>query len=270
MYSAARIRGFGRFRSGGDSAAAVRALFAAGEQGAWYDPSDLSSMYQDSAGTTAAVVGQPVGKILDKSGRGNHATQATSASRPTLQQDASGYYYLSFDGFDDGMATAAINFSATDKMTVWAGVNKQSDAAVGLVAEFTADLTANAGSWYLAAPISAATANFAFASKGTVAAQATATSIYAAPFAAVITGQGNISGDSVTQRVNGVLNGSTLTDEGTGNYANAPLYLGRRGGASLPFNGRIYSLIVRGAASDTAQISAGERYAAGKQGVVLA
>ena len=60
-------------------------LFGSGEQGVWYDPSDFSTLFQDSAGTTpVTAVEQPVGKILDKSGRGNHATQATSASRPLL------------------------------------------------------------------------------------------------------------------------------------------------------------------------------------------
>lgn len=44
----------------------ISQLFAAGEQGAWFDPSDLASMFQDSAGTTPAVVGQPVGLMLDK------------------------------------------------------------------------------------------------------------------------------------------------------------------------------------------------------------
>jgi hypothetical protein len=33
----------------------------------WLDPYDLSTLYQDSAGTTAGVVGQPVGLALDKS-----------------------------------------------------------------------------------------------------------------------------------------------------------------------------------------------------------
>jgi hypothetical protein len=60
-------------------------LFAAGEPGVWYDPSDFSTMFQDSAGTTpVTAVEQPVGLLLDKSGRGNHATQVTSASRPVL------------------------------------------------------------------------------------------------------------------------------------------------------------------------------------------
>lgn len=60
-------------------------LFASGEQGVWYDPSDLTTMFQDAAGTTPVTgVEQPVGRILDKSGRGNHATQTTTASRPVL------------------------------------------------------------------------------------------------------------------------------------------------------------------------------------------
>jgi hypothetical protein len=43
-------------------------LFAAGEQGAWYDPSDFSTMFQESTGVTpVTAVEQPVGLILDKS-----------------------------------------------------------------------------------------------------------------------------------------------------------------------------------------------------------
>lgn len=60
-------------------------LFAQGEQGVWYDPSDLTTLFQDAAGTTpVTAVEQPVGRILDKSGRGNHASQSTSAARPVL------------------------------------------------------------------------------------------------------------------------------------------------------------------------------------------
>ena len=82
-------------------------LFAAGEQGVWYDPSDFSTMFQDTAGTTpVTATGQSVARINDKSGRGNNATQSTSGQRPTLQQDASGKYYLSFDGSDDLMTVS--------------------------------------------------------------------------------------------------------------------------------------------------------------------
>lgn len=63
----------------------VSAMFSRGEPGAWYDPSDLSTLFQDAAGTTpVTAVEQPVGRMLDKSGRGNHAVQATTTKRPVL------------------------------------------------------------------------------------------------------------------------------------------------------------------------------------------
>lgn len=43
-------------------------LFANGEQGAWFDPSDISTMFQDHEGRTPVTAsGQPVGLIFDKS-----------------------------------------------------------------------------------------------------------------------------------------------------------------------------------------------------------
>ncbi|MGN5533750.1 hypothetical protein [Acinetobacter sp. Lyrl_1] len=46
----------------------IESLFANNEQGFVYDPNDLSTMFQDAAGTVPATgAGQPVGLILDKS-----------------------------------------------------------------------------------------------------------------------------------------------------------------------------------------------------------
>lgn len=46
----------------------IQKLFANGEQGFFYDPNDLSTMYQDAVGTVPVTgVGQPVGLMLDKS-----------------------------------------------------------------------------------------------------------------------------------------------------------------------------------------------------------
>jgi hypothetical protein len=83
-----------------------RALFANGEQGAWYDPSDLASMFQDTAASVPAAVGAAVARINDRSGRGNHAGQPAAAARPVLRRDAGGRLYLDFDGVDDRLVSA--------------------------------------------------------------------------------------------------------------------------------------------------------------------
>lgn len=60
-------------------------MFTSGLQGAWYDPSDMSTLFQDSGGTSpVTAMEQPVGLMLDKSGRGNHAIQPTAINRPVL------------------------------------------------------------------------------------------------------------------------------------------------------------------------------------------
>ena len=46
----------------------IKSLFANNEQGFFYDPNDLSTMFQNSAGTIpVTAAGQPVGLMLDKS-----------------------------------------------------------------------------------------------------------------------------------------------------------------------------------------------------------
>jgi hypothetical protein len=423
-------------------------LFASAQPGVWYDPSDLTTLFQDSAGTTPVTApNQTVGKMLDKSGRGNHATQATSTQRPiyginpitgtrnlltyteqfdnaawtktnttvsadnvtapngTLTADAAtttaassaitrsfailadsatytasiyikyvsgsttvrlraaltggtsvakilrvnsqtgafvasdttyaitdvggGWYrismqitnngtnttfnyqlyctddatntnataiwgaqlelgstatayqkvvtqyevtqtgipsvsYIAFDGVDDGMVTGTIT-PATDKVQVFAGVRKLSDAAQKIVAEMSATIASNAGSFALTAPNSAA-ANYNFSSKGTTQTDNVVTT-YTAPITNVISGLGDIAGASNLIRANGAQVGSTLTTQGTGNYLAYPLYIGRRGGTTLPYNGRLYSLIVRfGANLTTGQITSTEKWVNSKTG----
>jgi len=82
-------------------------LFANGEAGGWYDPSDLSTLWQDTAGTTAVTASnQSVARIDDKSGNGRHLTQGTTTSRPTYQESG-GVHWLQFDGSDDLLVTSS-------------------------------------------------------------------------------------------------------------------------------------------------------------------
>jgi hypothetical protein len=69
----------------------------------WYDPSDISTLWQDSARTTSVTTdADPVGALDDKSGNGRHATQATSGKRPTYKTSQFGSLSaLDLDGTDD-------------------------------------------------------------------------------------------------------------------------------------------------------------------------
>jgi hypothetical protein len=181
--------------------------------------------------------------------------------------DTSGFpLYLKFDGTDDSLATASVDFSATDKMSVFAGARKLSDAAAGIFAELSATVATNDGAFYFALPEdTGASGNYSWKSRGNVNPLVPVKSgTILAPNTAVLTGLGNISGDVATLRVNGTQAATSSVDQGTGNYGNYPLYIGRRNNASLPYNGRLYSLIVRGAQSTDAQIASTEAWVNGK------
>lgn len=77
--------------------------------GAIYDVTDQSTLYEDSGGTTQASVGGPVGRMEDVSGNGHHATQSTTADKPTLREGANGKLYLEFahgDNLDTGLQSS--------------------------------------------------------------------------------------------------------------------------------------------------------------------
>jgi len=398
-------------------------LFAAGEQGAWYDPSDFSTLFQNAAGTTpVTAVEQPVRLMLDKSGRGNHALAPSDTARPVLRArynlltyseqfndaawskaglsppivtanqatapdgtltadravytspsagsrvehsvafsatsytltvyaksntgttqtialykfdgtaetnsgnlsvgtdwvrlswtfsavagsgsiniragsglanvdvfiwgadlrvtndalnqpsyqrvgaasdyDTNGFLpFLAFDGSDDAMSTSAIDFSGTDKMTVFAGVRKLSDAANAIIAEI--GVAGPNGSFRTFAPGGAIPGSdkYAFVTRGTTdSPSATTSSAFNAPVTNVLTGISDISSDVSILRINGAQVATNSADQGTGNYGNHSLFIGARNNASLFFNGRIYSLTIVGRAVNSGELAAMEAY----------
>jgi hypothetical protein len=76
--------------------------------------------YLDSAGTTAATVDNPVGKVDDAAGAID-ATQATTANKPILRY-SSGRYSWQFDG-TDSLALGSVPFQMADDHCVIAGAN---------------------------------------------------------------------------------------------------------------------------------------------------
>jgi hypothetical protein len=178
--------------------------------------------------------------------------------------DSTGFpVYIKPNGSNQFMQTNSINFSATDKMTVWQGVRKLSDAAAfGVVSEFSSNWNTNTGSFVVFAPNEFA-GTYGVASRGTTGvglSQVANASGYAAPITNVLASFNDISGDLTTLRINGVAQTSGTGDKGAGNFGNYPAYFYMRAGTSLPFNGHDYGSIARGAASTAAQIAAGEEW----------
>lgn len=237
-------------------------LFANGEQGAWYDPSDLSTLFQDAAGTTPVTShGDPVGLVLDKSGNGRNLTQSTTAARPVYQTNGT-LHWLRFDGSDDFMSTAPVDFSATDEMSVITGITR-TNVTTSILLELSENLNTNNGSFYFASPTSGD--SMQYSSKGT--AQATATGTISMP--AVISGISKISTDSVVLRGNGAELATSASNQGAGNYGNYSIYLGRRGGSSLSLQCSVYGMIIRGIITSGDDLANAEQWMAGKTGVSL-
>ena len=240
-------------------------LFASGEQGAWYDPSDLSTMFTDTDGTTPATVGDPVARINDKSGRGNHATQATAAARPTLQQTAGGLYYLEFDGVDDFLALPlavsggateldafqAISTSDVTKTVFCPAYAVTSSIFAYLGGFFNSDVFIRVGLGNLSA--------------GTLTTPVTNNTTY------VVSALIDATAPSLAGRVNGAEIGSVTNLGGGGELSpTTQLFYGARNssGTADTFGPlKSYGLILRQATSTTTEISGTEAYLADKSGV---
>lgn len=211
-----------------------------------------------TAGTLTSTVAGTVTKADFRAANDGVGLTAYQRVTTSTDYDTAGFPpYLRADGTDDGGSTNSIDFTGTDKITVFAGVRKLSDAAKGIVAEFSATTVGNNGTYALTAP-NAASATYGFESKGTALTDAIASAT--APISSVISASGGISTDSNVIRVNGTQSDSDTGDQGTGNYGNYQLFLFARNNASLYFNGRLYGLIVLGRAATEAEIANTERY----------
>lgn len=169
--------------------------------------------------------------------------------------------YLKFDGVDDFLQTASVDFSGTDKVFCAASFRKLSDATTGSLFELSAIIASNPGSFYITAPGAPNSGNIKLATKGTTEVNVTTTAAgYPSPVSAIASAVMDIAAPISTLRVNGAVAQSSSASLGSGSLGNYPLYIGRRAGSSLPFNGRLYGLLIRAGASNNMQITAVEKF----------
>jgi hypothetical protein len=206
---------------------------------------DLGAIVVDVWGADLRVANDGVG--IPPYQRVNTATDYDSTGFPV---------YLRADGVDDGMVTNSIDFTATDKMTVVAGVRKLSDAT-GMVVQlgFTFSDPGSFGLYNFASD-----SKYYFASKGSSGVIANPNTLTrSAPVSSVLTATNTISGDAAKLRFNGAQEGESLVDQGAGNYTNAQMYI-CRGPTGFPFNGRFYGLTIVNKLLSTAELEQLETY----------
>jgi len=175
---------------------------------------------------------------------------------------------------ETGSTATAFQNVGVSAVTGFFGVTKNSDATVGAVTEIGASTDANYAS-LLNAPRGAATANYGATMRSTAQTfDVTSASSYAAPITNVVTAALNYNG--TTNATRGLLRVNTseagvsyASATPVGTFTNALVYVGRRSNGTVPFNGRIFQLIVRGAATDSVTVTNAEQYVAQKTGVTI-
>jgi hypothetical protein len=173
--------------------------------------------------------------------------------------------YLAFDGVDDGMVTGTIT-PATNKAQVFTGARKLSDAATQVMYETST--TTTTGTLSSLPGFDGSTPGpywEAWSSGVNIITSAT----YPAPQTVVQTHIADIAAPVSTLRINGVQAATSSASQGAGDFIAGALNLGKRSNGNFPFNGRIYSLIMRfGANLTTGQITSTERWVNSKTGAM--
>lgn len=237
-------------------------LFAAGEKGGMIAPSRYSTtMWQDVARTTPAVVGQTVASAqLVYSNPVTYVEQATAAKRPTLVLDDAGRPRLLFDAAQSQelVSPGNMDLSGTAAVSIFCAGGSTTNTIQSLV-KF-GDVTTTVGSFDLGTfsggLLCYRKGSGSFGGRGTP-------SFTPLKFAAsvVLNLAGNTQAtENPTFRVNGV--DQTLTnygtaDSGTGNFGNNVVYFGSGQGFLA---GYLYDTIIRGALSSAAEITNVENY----------
>lgn len=224
--------------------------------GLWYAKRIINGtqmMYQDSAGTTPVTSdGDPVGLIIDSSGNGNHLIQTVSGSRPTYKTDGT-YEWLLPDGIDDFLETAGnVDMKGSVENTAFAAIeNPAHTGSAQVFLELSSNYGTNNGVFRLN---KGTPNNFSYGSKGTTA-RAADSAVFDPGYRGVVMGTGRISPNPTCQIwVDGEMEHSTSSAQGTGTFQNYPLFAMARGGASLFTSAPIYALMSIGRNLDDQQV----------------
>lgn len=168
--------------------------------------------------------------------------------------------YLRFDGVDDALQTGNIDFTSTDKMAVWVGMTNLSDATVAELVGLSSNPTLTGGRFMIRSTFAAGSVGRTWHTTGVSTGTIASFTGVSTPGTDILTGVSDLAAPLVVARRDGIVTQTQTANLGGGTFSNNPLYIGSRAGTSQIFNGRLYSLIVRGAQTPLSQIEAAERY----------
>ena len=236
--------------------------------GALYNPSNMASLFQDSAGTIpVTAAGQPVGLMLDVSGNGNHAAQSTTTARPTYQI-VDGYPCIVGDGVDDFFSINPAFINGKSEVTVMAAIRKISDTARQGIFRAAQNVPADA-EFRLDAPQIVNQQHVCFRSGSPATFQAQA-SLAPTPAKAVLAGIGRITPPLVELRVNGVIAQSLTANQGSAAYNASSVWVFKEDPNNNYSSAAIFALSVTPTILAEAKLTILTRFAASRSGVTLA
>ena len=260
------------FARGSSSPFNPASIFAGGVRGGWWDPSDLSTLFQDTAGTVpVTAVGQRVQLMRDKSGNANHFTQATTAQAPFLRNDGTNNY-LEF------VAANTIWMTAGTTSALAPQTDSISMALGGLV-----NSTGTSGTWLARAEAAGLVGRYWYQPlTGTMSSNINLTAaVYTAAKSPLTTSNSvcgatiDRTGLAVISRINGVAGTATSTTSDASNLSpSRRLLLGAFNSAGDTgqqnyLDGRVFGLLLWfGPINSTTQLNA-ERWLGTKCGVVI-
>jgi len=221
----------------------------------------VSLTFTPSAGSLTLTVSGTVNDAQLNAGATRGAYQNVVSAFDITESGQRDCFGVRADGIDDFYTTAGnVDFSGTNKVTVFAAVRKAAEGTSGCIVELGPTAEINSGSFGNFAPTGTATnsTNSFYRGASAFVNNATTNSL-TAPVNAIITSRFNLADSINEQRINGNTIATATSLTGGGNFRNDILYLFRRGGTTLPFNGNLYALIVAGGSYPLSTIQRVER-----------
>lgn len=245
-------------------------LFANGSQGAWYDPSDITTLFQDAAGTTpVTTVGQTVKRWNDKSGNANHLSN--TASNWTYQIDSSGNPYVQTDGSQFLALASGTNWTWTTGTATLALEIKPSTAGLSKSVCGVGSVSSSTNVW----SCETLSGGMLMYRRGSGAAGGRSSTTIGTTTTTFVTTL-NLSGATqATENAYFTTNGAspTLTNYGAGDTGGGIFSVGRfrlgSGGTDGFFTGRIYQMVLTAVVESAQTLLSLETYCGSKSGYVI-